>query len=169
VTNKTILPPAPPETPTPKKKRWPWILGGVVVALFAIGLLNPTDTETTPTTTTPTVSEPTTCLDADAAAAKTSHASDMLTAGGRAASNGDAVSAATFARSAASDFHEVAVLTELDPAISVSSEQTADHLDAAAAAIDDGQWTLAGQELDAAGDSLDQTTAAIGLTDAPIC
>jgi hypothetical protein len=162
--------PAPPEVSAPKKKRWPWILGGVVVALFAIGLLNPTETETTPTTPTTTVPAATSsCIDATAASAKSSHASEMLTAGGQAATNGDAQSAASFVRLAAEDLHQIAVLTEADPAIAVPAEQAAAHFEASASALESGQLTLATEEMYAGGDSVEQATAAIGLTDAPVC
>jgi hypothetical protein len=161
--------PAPPEVKAPKKKRWPWILGGIVVALFAIGLLNPTATETTPTTPTTAPAATSSCIDATAASAKSSHASEMLTAGGQAATNGDAQSAASFVRLAAEDLHQIAVLTQADPAIAVPAEQAAAHFEASASALESGQITLATEEMYAGGDSVEQATAAIGFTDAPIC
>jgi hypothetical protein len=93
----------------------------------------------------------------------------MLTAAGQAANSGDAASAASFVRSAAADFHEVAVLAAADPAIAVPSEAAANHLMASAVALESGQYTLATEEVNAATSSVDQATAAVGATDVPGC
>jgi hypothetical protein len=144
-------------------------VGGIVVALFGASLLNQ-NTATEPTTTTtvaPAIGV--SCIDGEAAAAKTNHASEMLTAAGQAANNGDVASAVSFVRSAASDFHAVAVLTAADPAISSLEESAANHLDASAAALESGQYTLATQEVNAATSSIDQATTAVENTTASAC
>jgi hypothetical protein len=93
----------------------------------------------------------------------------MLTAAGQAANNGDVASAVSFVRSAAADFHAVAVLTAADPAISSLEERAANHLYASAAALESGQYTIAIQELNAATSVIDQATTAVESTDIPGC
>jgi hypothetical protein len=171
VTNDAALPPAPPEAPVQQKKRLSgWKIAGMIfLGLLILGAIQDLTKTKEPTGTSSVVAPPTSCIDTEAAAARTTHASEMLTAAGEAANAGDAATVSSDVQQAAEDIHEVARLTAADPAISVPAEATANHLDTAVTYIDAGNYDAAIAELTAANASLEQSRSAIGTTDVPAC
>ncbi|OAT70909.1 MULTISPECIES: DUF4352 domain-containing protein [Mycobacteroides] len=58
-TNWTVTAPPPPPAPAPKKgRKWPWIVGGVVVLLFIAGLVGGKKEDDKPASATPAASAP---------------------------------------------------------------------------------------------------------------
>jgi hypothetical protein len=169
--------PTPPAPPAPKKHTGWKIIGAVILGLLVLGVAQDlTKTQEAvpivspipvPSAAVPPVLE--SCIEADQAMALSQDASDSFTAAGAAAAEGDVVQTSLMTRTAASDFHQIATLAAADPEISRLSEEAANHLDAAADAIDAGEWNAAAQELDLATALINDATAAIGVSDVPAC
>lgn len=165
-------PPSPTPTPEPPKKsngvKIAAIVGACIVALALIGSLDKTPS-TAPSNPTGGTVESRACIDKDSSVEHADQATAALTDAGEAADRGDAAGMVSSLREAASYIRLAAQDVAADPSISGPLIEAATHDEAAADALEAGDFTTGNTELALGTTAMQQATAATTASTADVC